>query len=243
MISIYDGLCRSKEINDQNDQYSWILNVIDTHTKHLWCFKRINKTSKLVRDALKFLFDNLGVPVAIQSDNGREFKNTLLEAFSTDHNIKIILERPRNPKAQGERRNYSKQGEECGFNILIMLFVHITEQYIEASIIMPSIDIDPDIVLVEENAADTQWILEIASDSKIRSDQQSNEFKKYLSIGDQVLIKKNLDMNTKTKRAPSDSFYDNSVFTVTAILMNNMIEVKNNDSDTKTVFRSVIKRI
>ncbi|TBU08931.1 hypothetical protein CWI39_0126p0070 [Hamiltosporidium magnivora] len=50
-------------------------------------------------------------------------------------------------------------------------------------------------------------------------------------------------MNTKTKRAPSDSFYDNSVFTVTAILMNNMNEVKNNDGDTKTVFRSVIKRI
>ncbi|TBU11900.1 hypothetical protein CWI38_0990p0020 [Hamiltosporidium tvaerminnensis] len=31
----------------------------------------INKTSKLVRYSLKFLFDNIGVPVAIQSDNGQ----------------------------------------------------------------------------------------------------------------------------------------------------------------------------
>ncbi|TBU01783.1 hypothetical protein CWI36_1261p0020 [Hamiltosporidium magnivora] len=29
---------------------------------------------------------------------------------------------------------------------------------------VPSIDIDPDMVLAEENAADTQWILELASD-------------------------------------------------------------------------------
>ncbi|TBT98670.1 hypothetical protein CWI36_2284p0010, partial [Hamiltosporidium magnivora] len=64
-----------------------------------------------------------------------------------------------------------------------------------------------------------------------------------LSIGDQVLIKKDFDMNTKTKRALFDSFYDNSVFTVTAILMSNMIEVKNNDGDTRTVFGGVIKRV
>ncbi|TBT97029.1 hypothetical protein CWI37_2555p0010 [Hamiltosporidium tvaerminnensis] len=113
----------------------------------------------------------------------------------------------------------------------------------EASIIMPSIDIDPDIVLVEENAADTQWILEIASDSKIRSDV-AKHFKKHR----ERIIESNNQMNSRNIclleiKAPSDSFYDNSVFTVTAILMNNMNEVKNNDSDTKTVFRSVIKRI
>ncbi|TBT97596.1 hypothetical protein CWI37_2173p0010 [Hamiltosporidium tvaerminnensis] len=34
----------------------------------------------------------------------------------------------------------------------------------EVSTMVPAIDIDPGIVLVEENAADTQWNLEIASD-------------------------------------------------------------------------------
>ncbi|TBT98563.1 hypothetical protein CWI36_2330p0010 [Hamiltosporidium magnivora] len=53
--------------------------------------------------------------------------------------------------------------------------------------------------------------------------------------------KKDFDMNAKTKRAPFVSFYDNSVFTVTAILMNNIIEVKENDKYTRTVFRGLIK--
>ncbi|TBU21011.1 putative methyltransferase [Hamiltosporidium tvaerminnensis] len=182
-----------------------ILNVIDTYTKHLYCFKLINKTSELVRDSLKFLFNNFGVPVAIQFDNGRKFKNALLEVFLTDLNIKIIHGRPRNPKAQGQiervnrtiKRSLAKKLHDTGgrtgiedlnnfiyaYNRSVYsaknksLFMHFFEQpgfnnplsrsiivENEASTIVPAIDIDPDIVLVEENAADTQWILEIASD-------------------------------------------------------------------------------
>ncbi|TBU12726.1 hypothetical protein CWI38_0085p0060 [Hamiltosporidium tvaerminnensis] len=271
--------------SDQNDQYSWILNPI-------------NKTSELVKDSLKFLFNNFGVPVAIQSDNGREFKNALLEAFLTDINIEIIHKRLRTPKAKGQaervnqtiKRWLAKKLHEtdgrrwiehlnnvvCAYNRIIhsatnkSLFMQFFGQpgfnnplsrsiivENEASMIVPAIDIDPDTVLAEENAADTQYILEIASN--IRSDvaknfkkyreriiesNNSNKLKRDLSIGDQVLIKKkDLDMNTKIKKAPFDSFYDNSVFTVIAILMNNMIEVKNNDGDIRIVFRGVIKRI
>ncbi|TBT97166.1 hypothetical protein CWI36_3095p0010, partial [Hamiltosporidium magnivora] len=124
----------------------------------------------------------------------------------------------------------------------------------------------------EENAADTQWILEIASDvhdeftetvntatiiiaedfgsdSKIFLDV-AKHFKNYReriivnnNSNNQVLIKKRLHMNTKTKRAPFGSFYENSVLTVTVILMNNMIEGENNDGDTRTVFKGIIKRI
>ncbi|TBU11302.1 hypothetical protein CWI38_1276p0020 [Hamiltosporidium tvaerminnensis] len=219
-----------RRYSDQNDTYSWILYVIDTYTKHLWSFWMIEKNSKLVRDSLKFLFNNFGVSVAIQSDNSREFKNALLEAFLTDVNIKIIHKRPRNSKAKGQvervnqtiKRWLAKKLHETGgrrwIEHLNKLFVHIIEHYIiqqtnlhlcfssdnqhnnenEASMIVPAIDIDPDIVLVEENATDTQWILEIASDvheeftetvitiiaddlgseRKIRSDV-AKDFKKY----------------------------------------------------------------
>ncbi|TBU06529.1 hypothetical protein CWI38_2558p0010, partial [Hamiltosporidium tvaerminnensis] len=104
---------------------------------------------------------------------------------------------------------------------------------------------------VEENAADTQWILEIASDvheefietlttiTTIIADDLGSDSR---VLSDINFDKEDFDMNTKTKRAPFDSFYDNSVFTVTAILMNNMIEVKNNDGDTRTVFSGVTKR-
>ncbi|TBU10384.1 hypothetical protein CWI38_1802p0010 [Hamiltosporidium tvaerminnensis] len=48
-----------------------------------------------------------------------------------------------------------------------------------------------------------------------------------LLIGDKVLLKNNFDMNTKTKRAPFDYFYDDSVFTVTNGFSSNMIELEN----------------
>ncbi|TBU11744.1 hypothetical protein CWI38_1057p0010, partial [Hamiltosporidium tvaerminnensis] len=151
------GISFSERYNDQNDQYTWIFNVIDTYTKHLWCFKLINKTSELVRDSLKFLFNNFGVPVAIQSYNGREFKNTLLEAFLTDLNIKIIHGRPHNSKAQGQvervnqtiKRWLAKKLHETGFNNPLSRSIIVEN---EASLIVTAIYIDPDIALVEENA-------------------------------------------------------------------------------------------
>ncbi|TBU05431.1 hypothetical protein CWI39_0679p0010 [Hamiltosporidium magnivora] len=50
---------------------------------------------------------------------------------------------------------------------------------------------------------------------------------KNLLIGDKVLLKNNFDMNTKTKRAPFDYFYDDSVFKVLNGFSSNMIELEN----------------
>ncbi|TBT98019.1 hypothetical protein CWI39_2626p0010 [Hamiltosporidium magnivora] len=143
----------------------------------------------------------------------------------------------------------------------------------EAKTIVHSIIIDPDIVFSKKRQQihNESWKLprmyiknllkpdDLEIDGKICSEMaknfknyreriiesnNSNKLKRDLSTEDQVLIKKkDFDMNTKTKRVPFDSFYDNSVFTVTAILMSNMIEVKNNDGDTRTVFGAVIKRV
>ncbi|TBT99833.1 hypothetical protein CWI36_1832p0010 [Hamiltosporidium magnivora] len=127
-----------------------------------------------------------------------------------------------------------------GFNNTISGIIIVEN---EASTMMPAIDIDPDMprnCLVTTRTTIIADGLEI--ECKIRSDgakhfknnreiilesNNSNKLKRDLSIRNQVLIKKNeFDRNTKTKRAPFDSFYDNSVFTVAGILMNNMIEVK-----------------
>ncbi|TBU08363.1 hypothetical protein CWI36_0149p0030 [Hamiltosporidium magnivora] len=50
-----------------------------------------------------------------------------------------------------------------------------------------------------------------------------------------VLIKKDLRINTKTKRTPFDYFYDDSVFTVTNIFIGNMIELENVNAEKRTV--------
>ena len=87
---------------DQNDGYSWILNIMDTYTKYLWSFKMKNKSAENVKECLDTLFKNFGVPVELQSDNGKEFANSLLETYLKKLNIKIIHGRPRNPKSQGQ---------------------------------------------------------------------------------------------------------------------------------------------
>ncbi|TBU10327.1 hypothetical protein CWI38_1847p0010 [Hamiltosporidium tvaerminnensis] len=85
----------------------------------------------------------------------------------------------------------------------------------EASTIVPDIDIDPDIVLIRSDVAKNFK----THRKRIIESKNSNEF-----------------------NAPFDSFYVDFVFKVIAILMNNMIEVKNNDGVTSKVFRGVIKR-
>ncbi|KAK1348318.1 hypothetical protein LUQ84_002323 [Hamiltosporidium tvaerminnensis] len=60
---------------------------------------------------------------------------------------------------------------QSGFNNQLSRSIIIED---EASTIEYAIDIDPDIVLVEENAADTQWILEIALDVHEESTEMVN---------------------------------------------------------------------
>ncbi len=70
--------------------------------KYLWSIKLKNKTALAVKDALQSIFRSYSVPVSIQSDNSKEFKKLLLKEYLNSLNIRIIHERPRNPKAQGQ---------------------------------------------------------------------------------------------------------------------------------------------
>ena len=90
-----------RHYSDMNDGYCWILNVVDSFTKFLWSFKLKNKTALAVAECLRECFITFGVPVSIQADNGKEFKNRILNELCTEMNIQMIHGRPRNPKAQG----------------------------------------------------------------------------------------------------------------------------------------------
>lgn len=85
----------------QNDGWCWILNVIDSYTKFLWSYKLKTKSANGVVASLKRCFTEFGVPIAVQSDNGKEFKNRLLRELCFSMRIQVIHGRPRNPRAQG----------------------------------------------------------------------------------------------------------------------------------------------
>ena len=88
--------------SSENDGFGWLLQVIDTFTKYLWSIKMTNKSAQSVKTSLNYIFMNFGVPKEIQSDNGKEFKNNLLESFLNEKFIKIVHGRPRHPQSQGQ---------------------------------------------------------------------------------------------------------------------------------------------
>jgi transposase InsO family protein len=45
---------------------------------------------------------NFGVPKSIQADNGKEFRNSLLNDYHRNLNVTVVHGRPRNPRAQGQ---------------------------------------------------------------------------------------------------------------------------------------------
>lgn len=307
-----------RRYTDQNDGYCWILNVIDTYTKYLWSFKLKNKTAESIKVSLLFIFNNFGVPISIQSDNGKEFKNTLLKETLKNLNILIVHGRPRNPKAQGQvervnqtvkrwlaKKIYNTGGMRwidfhdevvhaynrtihratskspfilfhghCGFNSPLTGGEVSDGSNGFESIINQNTD-DQDSYLDEIN---NPWSLEQETTSSTENDAtrpafdyqvESNNglrdevlqhFNKYkqktidnrdsnlvvrsVEVGDQVLIKKDFDMNPSTKRMPFESFYHDSPFTVIGLLNNNMIQLKNNsNNELKTVHKGVIKKL
>jgi transposase InsO family protein len=56
---------------------------------------------------------NFGVPVAIQADNGKEFRNRLLLDYHRDLNVRVIHGRPRHPRSQGQIERANQTIKRC----------------------------------------------------------------------------------------------------------------------------------
>ena len=73
----------------QNNNYKYILTVIDFFSKHSWCYPLKSKTSNEIMNSFKDIFKkSKRKPNFIQSDEGSEFTNKLVQNFFNDNNIK-----------------------------------------------------------------------------------------------------------------------------------------------------------
>ena len=73
----------------QNNNYKYILTVIDFFSKHSWCYPLKSKTSNEIINSFKDMFKKFKrKPSFIQSDEGSEFTNKLVQKFFNDNNIK-----------------------------------------------------------------------------------------------------------------------------------------------------------
>ena len=80
-----------------------------------------NKESKTIFKYLKASLEANGFPEEIGSDNGREFKNSLIENFLKENNVEFIHGAPYNPHSQGVVERFHQ-------TIKDLLFSMITEE-------------------------------------------------------------------------------------------------------------------
>ena len=73
----------------QNNNYKYILTVIDFFSKHSWCYPLKNKNSNEIISCFKDIFKkSKRKPKMIQSDEGSEFINKQVQKFFNDNYIK-----------------------------------------------------------------------------------------------------------------------------------------------------------
>ena len=73
----------------QNNNYKYILTVIDFFSKYSWCYPLKNKNYNEIINSFKDIFKkSKRKPKFIQSDQGSEFTNKQVQKFFNDNNIK-----------------------------------------------------------------------------------------------------------------------------------------------------------
>ena len=89
-----------KEIVDITN-YKYVIDIIDVFSKWIWSYPVYDKSgATALRCFRKYVF-SFGKPNILHTDNGLEFKNTLIENFCNKFNITHIFSKPYNPKSTG----------------------------------------------------------------------------------------------------------------------------------------------
>ena len=79
-------LCDMRELAEYNDQYKFILTVIDVFSKYAWAIPLTDKSAKTIKLAFDVIFRERR-PDHLQSDKGKEFTNATVQALFKFHNI------------------------------------------------------------------------------------------------------------------------------------------------------------
>ena len=90
-----------KDIQKGNKEKLYLFNIIDHFYKYGMSYLIENKEAKTILYYLNFALECNGIPEEIGTDNGKEFKNKIIENYLTKKEIKLIHGSPYNPHSQG----------------------------------------------------------------------------------------------------------------------------------------------
>ncbi|KAG0436457.1 Retrovirus-related Pol polyprotein from transposon [Dictyocoela muelleri] len=91
-----------------NNDYKYILSVIDIYSRFGFARPLIKKEGKDVANSLKDIFYEHRPCKFLQSDNGTEFKNKYIKEICEQFNIEQIHGRTNHPKSQGIVRRFNQ---------------------------------------------------------------------------------------------------------------------------------------
>ena len=89
-----------KEIAN-NIEYKYILDIVDHFSKWYYGYPLKTKEAKEVCRKIEIFCENFGLPKILQTDNGKEFDNKILNDYCLENNIKLIHSSPYHPQTNG----------------------------------------------------------------------------------------------------------------------------------------------
>jgi transposase InsO family protein len=101
-----------QKYNDKNDDYRYVMTVVDLFSKYAYAKPLRDKEGKTVAKAMKEILEANKNPKVIQADNGSEFISEEFKELCDRKGIKIIHSKPYTPSTQGAIERFNKTLKE-----------------------------------------------------------------------------------------------------------------------------------
>ena len=93
-----------RQFKDENKGHTFIINIIDCFSKFMWARPLITKSAdEVIKNIEAVIFLN-GPPEIIHTDNGKEFRNSLMTALAPKWRLKLKNGRPRHPQSRSKEK-------------------------------------------------------------------------------------------------------------------------------------------
>src|SRR6266487_642741 len=211
----------------ENDGYKYILTCIDIFSKYSWAIPLKNKTSDEVVRAFELIFKER-TPSKMQTDMGKEFYNSKIQAlfkkhnmhhFSTKSNVKAsVVERFNRTLKEKMWRYFSEVGTNKWIDVVDDLVYNYNNSY-HTSVKMKPVDASK-----EKNENSVR--INLYGDRKVRKASQIKEYHaQRFKVGDKVRI-------SKWKTIFSKGYmqnYTTELFTISKVLNTSPVTYKIKD--------------
>lgn len=92
-----------------DDNAKYLLCIMDIFSKYGYCYILNNKRADTILCYIKDFINKYGKPNGLQSNNGKEFRNSLLSDYCKENGIKFFYGLPYHPQSQGVIESFNKE--------------------------------------------------------------------------------------------------------------------------------------